>query len=90
MFLALKNNSASEFTMYSSSGKAVSGTRQYDSEYSGDYPSMSDSVLPGAFTTGVIVFPKMDPDKPLQLRFEGSSDNYEVGDFGTLNFAFRW
>jgi hypothetical protein len=90
VFLALKNNSSSEFTMYSSSGKAVSGGRQYESDYGGDYPQLSDSVLPRAFTTGVVVFPRMDPDKPLRLRFEGSSDNYDIGNFGTLDFEFNW
>jgi hypothetical protein len=32
----------------------------------------------------------MRPNAGLDLYFEGSSENYDVGDYGTLSWRFRW
>jgi hypothetical protein len=91
VFLAVKNGSSAQFNFYGSSGKAVQGGRQYESTYSGtDYPELSSDLVPGVFTSGVVVFPKMRPNAGLDLYFEGSSENYAVGDYGTLSWRFRW
>ncbi|SRR6266511_800165 len=52
VFVALKNNSGADFSIYGSSGKAVSGSRQFESTFStADYPSIASDIAPGAFTT---------------------------------------
>jgi hypothetical protein len=38
----------------------------------------------------VIVFPKMRPKGGLDVYLEGSSEDYDVGDYGTLNWRFHW
>lgn len=91
VFLAVKNGSSAQFSIYSSSGKAVQGGRQYESTFSwDDYPELSSEIVPGAFTSGVIVFPKMRPSGGLDVYLEGSSENYDVGDYGTLKWRFGW
>jgi hypothetical protein len=68
-----------------------SGRRQYESTFSStDYPELSSDLVPGAFTSGVIVFPKMRPKGGLDVYLEGSSEDYDVGDYGTLNWRFHW
>jgi hypothetical protein len=68
VFLAVKNNSGADVNIYSSSGKAVSGSRQYDSKFSlADYPEVSSDIAPGAFTTGVVVFPAMNENAERQI-----------------------
>jgi hypothetical protein len=32
----------------------------------------------------------MRPNAGLDLYFEGSSETYDVGDYGTLSWRFRW
>jgi hypothetical protein len=91
VFLAVKNGSSAQFNFYGSSGKTVQGGRQYESTFSSDdYPELSSEIVPGAFTSGVIVFPKMRPSGGLEVYLEGSSENYDVGDYGTLKWRFRW
>jgi hypothetical protein len=91
VFVAVKNGSSAEFSLYSSSGKAVEGGRQYESTFSStEYPELSSDLVPGAFTSGVIVFPKMRPKGGLDVYLEGSSEDYDVGDYGTLNWRFHW
>jgi Domain of unknown function (DUF4352) len=91
VFVAVKNNSGADVNLYASSGKAVSGSRQYDSTFSlADYPQVSSDIAPGAFTTGVVVFPTMNEKSPLRLIFEGYSDNSNVGNYGSVRFEFNW
>jgi hypothetical protein len=91
VFVAIKNGSSAKYNFYSSSALAVQRGRQYESTYSGaDYPELSSTILPGAYTSGVIVFPKMRPKAGLDLHLEGSSSNYDVGDYGTLTWRYHW
>jgi len=90
VFVAVKNGSSAKFSMYESEAKAVQRGRQYESTYSGDYPELSSDLLPGAYTSGVVVFPKIRPNAGLDLHLEGSSDDYNVGDYGTLTWRFHW
>jgi hypothetical protein len=91
VFLAVKNGSRSQFNLYSSSGKAVQRGRQFESTYSsGDYPELSSEILPGVFTSGVIVFPPMGPNAGLEIHLEGYSEDSSVGDYGSLTWSFRW
>jgi hypothetical protein len=90
VFVAVKNGSSEEFSIYSFNAKAVQGGRQFEPETNFDYPELVSEILPGAFTSGVITFPALTPDRGLDLVLEGSSSNYDIGDFGTLTWRFHW
>lgn len=45
--------------------------------YEGDYEQLSDNLLPGASSSGILVFPAMDSSVGFQIHAEGMSDNYE-------------
>jgi hypothetical protein len=91
VFLAVENGSSAQFDFFSSSGKAVQEGQQYDSTFSGaDYPELSSEVVPGAHTSGVMVFPAMSPDAGLDLHLEGYSSDSNVGDYGSLSWVFHW
>lgn len=91
VFVRVRNNSNASVSIYDSSAKAVQNGRQYDSTFStADYPQLSDDLVAGASTSGVIVFPKMKPGGPLKLILEAHSDNSDIGDYGTLTYTFTW
>lgn len=91
VFVALSNRSGAKFNFYSYSALAISGGRQVESTFSDiEYPEIADTIQTGARSSGVIVFPKMNPRKKLTLTFEGNSDNFDFGDFGTVTWKFEW
>ena len=49
-----------------------------------DYPEPDDELRPGETTSGVIVFPPVEPEA-LHIRLEGNSDNYEL-EFSPYSF----
>ena len=54
--------------------------QQYDQTYGNayeQYEELSSDILPGASTSGVICFGKLDPAQ-FKLHMEGSSDNYDI------------
>jgi hypothetical protein len=90
-FLTVKNGSSAKFSFYGSSAKAVQGGRQYEPTFSmAEYPELSSEIVPGAHTSGVILFPKMQPNAGLDLHLEGYSANSNVGEYGTLTWLFHW
>jgi hypothetical protein len=88
----LTNNSNAGFSLYDSSAKLVVGGRQYDSTFSsGDYPELSSDLAPGARTSGVMVFPPVSNyHSTTVMHLEGSSDDFNLGDYGTLKWQFTW
>jgi hypothetical protein len=91
VFVNVRNNSGSQVEVYDSSMKAVQAGRQHDSTYSsGDYPELSSDLLSGASTSGVVVFPKLNPNGNLKLVVEVNSDDYNVGNYRTLTYTFTW
>jgi len=91
VFVAVVNNSSAPFSFYGSSANAISGGRQIESTFSPDgYPELASDLEPGAHTSGVVVFPKIDPALPLKIICEGSSDNMNIGDYGSVKAAFNW
>jgi hypothetical protein len=91
VFLTVDNQSGSDFNFYSSSTKALQGTNQYEPElFAGDYPEVPSEIVAGAKVSGVIVLPEMDPAGGLELRMEGTSDNSEIGEYGTVEWKFTW
>jgi hypothetical protein len=91
-FVRATNGSNANVSIYDSSSKAVDKNgRQYDATFStADYPQLSNDLVPGASTSGVIVFPKIKPGTPFKLILEANSDNSDVGNYGTLTYTFTW
>ena len=91
VFLRVHNGSNYGVSVYDSSMKAVQSGRQYDSTYSNSgYPEISSDLLAGAATSGVVVFPKMNPNGNLKLVVEANSEDSNVGRYGTLSYIFTW
>jgi hypothetical protein len=90
VFVTIENNTGADFSFYSSSTKALQGTNQFESEYSSDYPEVPSEIVAGAVVSGVIVYPAMDPSAGLKLLMEGSSENSDLGEYGSLDWTFTW
>jgi hypothetical protein len=91
VFVRVRNGSNANVSIYDSSAKAVQSGRQYDATFStADYAQLSDDLVPGASTSGVIVFPKMKPSGPLKLILDANSANSDIGNYGTLTYTFTW
>ena len=87
VFLTVVNDSDAEASFYSFNAKAVQGKRQFDAD-SGifkDYPKVQSGLLPSTESSGVVVFPAMDPSMDTHLHFEARNDNYRL-DFGSYLF----
>lgn len=80
-YVTATNNSADKMNIWSSSSKVLQNGQQYEQIYTynsfEEYPELSSELLPGASSSGILCFDKLDP-AALQLYVEGSSDNYEL------------
>ena len=80
VYVTATNNSSDKFSLWSSSAIAIQNDQQYDQTYGNayeQYEDLSSDILPGASTSGVICFGKLDPAQ-FKLHMEGSSDNYDI------------
>lgn len=80
-YVTATNSSADKMNIWSSSSKVLQNGQQYEQIYTynsfEEYPELSSELLPGASSSGILCFDKLDP-AALQLYVEGSSDNYEL------------
>ena len=79
-YVDVTNDSEYDVSIFDSSARVVQNKKQYEvsySAYSDDYPVLSSNLTPGATSSGIITFDKMD-SSDLQLILEGYSDNYEI------------
>jgi hypothetical protein len=90
VYVSLRNQSASDFSFYGSSGKLVANGRSIKSSYSGDYDEPASDIPPDSRTSGVILFEGVPQDAALRLILEGYSENSDVGDYGSLTWTFTW
>jgi hypothetical protein len=90
LFLTVANHSGADFSVHSFNTKALQGTKQFEAEFSSDYPEVPSEVLDGAEVSGVIVFPAMDPALGLRVPMEGYSDSSDIGEYGSLKWEFQW
>lgn len=80
IYVTATNNSSDKFSLWSYSAIAIQNGQQYDQTYGNayeQYEELSSDILPGASTSGVICFDKLEPAQ-FKLHMEGSSDNYEI------------
>ena len=90
VFLTFSNGGKDKASFYSFNAKAVQGSKQYSedssSSFMNGYPQIESDLLPKTKSSGVIVFPEMDPDKTTRFVFEVASEDYTV----TFNpYVFR-
>lgn len=79
-YVTVTNNSSDTASLWTSSAKVIQNGQQKDQSYGnywGDYPEVSSDIIPGASSSGIMVFDAMDPSA-LQLYIEGSSDNWDI------------
>lgn len=78
-YVTVTNNSSDTFNVWTSDAKVVQGGQQYEETYNmdADYPELSTSLLPGATSSGVLVFPVVSQSE-MQLHIEGASDDWET------------
>ena len=90
VYVTVRNQSASNFSFYGSSGKFVANGRSIKTSYSGDYDEPASDIPPDSRTSGVILFESVPPDASLRLILEGYSADSDVGDYGSLTWTFTW
>jgi hypothetical protein len=90
VLLKVTNRSGQDVNVYDSSMKAVQAGQQYEPEFSSDYEELSSELVPGVATSGVVVFPKLNPNAGLKLIVEVDSGNFDIGNLGTLRYTFAW
>ena len=88
VFLTVINDSAEEASFYSFNAKAVQGSRQFDAEsgFIREYPEVQSELLPGIESSGVLVFPAMNPSMETQLHLEARNNDFLL-DFETYQFS---
>lgn len=81
VYMKVANNSQSNISFYSHNVKLVSNGSQLEETYEYDtgYPELQSEILPGVTTSGIIVFPALDPKTTeLKIHAEGYSENYDI------------
>jgi hypothetical protein len=84
VYATITNESEDKFRLDTYGIKLVQNGQQIEqdtstgSAYEGNYPELPSEVLPGATSSGILVFPSMDYSTGFQLYAEGSSENWEV------------
>lgn len=90
VFVTIDNSSGADFNFYAFSTKALQGRKQFEHEFTTDYPEVPSEIADGALVSGVILYPVMDSTGPLKLIMEGSSENSDIGEYGSLRWTFEW
>ncbi len=84
IYMTETNNSEYGFDLYTYDVKLVQNGMQIEedsssmSPYNGDYAELSSSLVSGASSSGVLVFPAMDHTQGFTLYAEGWSENWEI------------
>ena len=76
-YVTVSNNTAEKASFYDFNAKAIQGQTQHDAEYS-EYPAVQSELLSGIVSSGIVLFPAIDPKQATKLYLEARSENYEV------------
>ncbi len=89
VYVTVNNGGKDNFHVYSFNTKIIQENNQYEEEpnYDADYPEITSDLLPGAQSTGVIVFEPLK-QTDFKLYIEGYSDDYSV-DFEDFVFDIK-
>lgn len=91
VYITETNNSDNTFSLYTYDIRIIQNGQQIEQDsastsmYDGNYPELSYDLLPGASSSGIIVFPAIDNSTNFQLYAEGSSDDYNL-EFSPFTF----
>lgn len=77
VYVTVTNNATEKASFYDFNAKATQGQTQYDAEYS-EYPGVQSELLPGIVSSGIVLFPAMDPQQATTLYLEARSEDYEL------------
>lgn len=80
VYVTVTNNSNDTFNIHTYSSKAIQDGLQYENTlgyYGYDYPELSTDLLPGASTSGIICFDKLNTSE-LSVYISGSSDDWDL------------
>lgn len=80
VYLTATNDGTNNFSIYTYSMKAVQNQTQYEQQYNynADYEEVQSELLSGTTTSGIVVFPAMDPEMPLKIYCDGYCDNWDI------------
>lgn len=78
VYITIKNNGSSKFSVYSFNAKILQGENQFTEEdnWDADYPKIQTELMVGAKTEGIIAFPPLETSN-LSLILEGSSEDWD-------------
>ena len=79
VYITVSNNGSDKFSVYTWSSKLVQDGKQYEPEmnFYYDYEEIQSDLLVGTSSSGVIIYPALDMNNPLQFYAEGSSNNWD-------------
>ena len=80
LYLTVTNNGEDNFSVYPFKIKIVQNQKQYEYEFNfdADYEELQTDLLPDTSSSGIIVFPPMDPEMGLKIYCKGSCDDWSV------------
>lgn len=91
VFLTVRNESGHALSIYTHSMHLVADGTQHDPEFSTkEYPELTNDLQSGAATEGVVVFPPIASGASLRLIVEAHSENFEIGDDGSIEASWTW
>lgn len=91
IYLTVTNGGVGRFNLHTTSAAVVQDGIQQNvttPDYQADYPTFSNSIIPGASMSGVLTFPPLKVSS-FELWLQGSSDNYQA-DGGSIDFNFKF
>lgn len=87
-YLTVKNNSNNNASFYSFNAKAIQNNKQFETtdNWEAEYQEVQSEILPGVESSGIVLFPAIDPSAgAIKFLFECSSDDYLL-DFNPYTF----
>lgn len=80
LYFTINNDGSDNFSLYEFNMKLVQNETQYENDYNynADYPKLQTDLMPGTKSSGIVVFPALDPDAGAKLYCEGSCDNWRT------------
>ena len=90
VYLDIKNNQSNKVNIYANQAKILQNGQQYEENLNTSYMyykdgNLSTDIQPGATTSGVVVFQKIDPNTPFSLTIGG----WSMASIDELNFRFE-
>ena len=91
VFITVKNDSNSPFSLYQHTAKLVVGGQQHEAKFNPEgYPALPSETVGGATSNGVIVFDSFDANQDTQLHIDGYSNDLNIGKYGAVSLTFSW